>query len=103
VRLAKADQETAQHLFDAAEKRLTSFFGYLSVTNPRARFLVYSRGSFGTKETEEAWLGDVIARFPRLKGRLFVMPVPGRESASFRDPATAELLRTRVREILALP
>jgi hypothetical protein len=25
-----------------------------------------------TKETEEEWLGDVIARFPRLKGRLFL-------------------------------
>jgi hypothetical protein len=38
-----------------------------------------------------------------LKGRLFVMRVPGSESATFRDPATAELLRTRVREILGLP
>ena len=71
VRMAKADEETAANLFDAAETRLTLFFGYLSVTNPRARFLVYSRGQFATKESEEVWLGDVIARFPRLKGRLF--------------------------------
>jgi hypothetical protein len=104
VRMAKADDETAANFFHAAETRLTLFLGYLSVTNPRARFLVYSRGQFATKESEEVWLGDVIARFPRLKGRLFVMPVPGgSESATFRDPATAELLRTRVRAILALP
>jgi hypothetical protein len=104
VRMAKADQETAAHLFDAAQTRLTVFFGYLSVTNPRVRFLIYSRGQFPTKESEEVWLGNVIARFPRLKGRLFLMPVSGgSESATFRDPATAELLRTHVRAILALP
>jgi hypothetical protein len=103
VRMAKADEETAANFFHAAETRLTLFFGYLSVTNPRARFLVYSRGQFATKESEEVWLGDVISRFPRLKGRLFLMPVPGgSESATFRDPATAELLRTHVRAILAL-
>jgi hypothetical protein len=103
ARVAKADQETAIHLFAVAEQRLTLLLGYLGATNPRTRFLVYSRSQFADKGTEAGWLGDVVARFPRLKGRLFVMPVPGAPSATFRDPATAELLRTRVREILALP
>jgi hypothetical protein len=72
--------------------------------NQRTRFLIYSRGRFPSKETEEAWLGDVVARFPRLKNRLFVMSIPGGgANATFRDQPTAELLRTRVRRILALP
>ena len=104
VRVAKGDRETEVFLFDVAEKRLTSFFGYLGAMNQRTRFLIYSRGRFVSKETEAAWLGDVVARFPRLKGRLFLMSVPGGPSnATFRDQATAELLRTRVREILMLP
>ena len=100
VRAAKGDAETQQHLFDIAEKRLTSFFGYLGGVNPRTRFLVYSRGRFQSQE--DKWADDVVARFPRLKGRLFAMVVPGSPNATFRDPATAQLLRARVREILAL-
>ena len=80
-----------------------SFFGYLGAMNPRTRFLVYSRGRFTTQEVETKWTGDVVARFPRLKGRLFAMLVPGSSNATFRDPATAELLRAQVRKILALP
>jgi serine/threonine protein kinase len=99
-RVAKADEGIADHLFDMAQKRLTLFFGYLAAVNPRTRFLVYSRGRFDDDERAGAWLGDVLARFPRLKGRLFVMLVPGGTSATFRDPATANLLRTKVSEIL---
>jgi hypothetical protein len=46
---------------------------------------------------------DVVARFPLLPGRLFTMSIPGgRASATFRDPATARLLREHVHEILGL-
>ena len=103
VRVAKGDRETEVYLFDVAEKRLTLFFGYLGATNPRTRFLIYSRGRFVSKDAEAAWVEDIVARFPRLKGRLFAMLVPGGSNATFREQATAELLRTRVREILALP
>ena len=103
VRVAKGDRETEVYLFDVAEKRLTLFFGYLGATNPRTRFLIYSRGRFVSKDAEAAWVEDIVARFPRLKGRLFAMLVPGSSNATFREQATAELLRTRVREILALP
>ena len=102
ARMAKDDPAIAGHLFDVAEQRLTLLFGYLGATNPRTRFLVYSRGRFESKEMEAAWIADVVARFPRLKGRLFVMAVPGNENATFRDAITAELVRTRVKEILAL-
>jgi hypothetical protein len=65
---------------------------------------LYSRGrSFAAREGEAVWVADVVARFPALKGRLFLMFVPGSPNATFRDSATAELLRTRVREILGLP
>ena len=103
VRAGKGDPETERHLFDIAEKRLTSVFGYLGAVNARTRFLVYSRGRFTSQEAETTWANDVVARFPQLKGRLFAMIVPGSSNATFRDPATAELLRARVRKILALP
>jgi hypothetical protein len=102
-RVAKADAEIADHLFEMAQQRLTSFFGYLNATNPRTRFLVYSRGRFAEEQPAAAWRENVLARFPRLKGRLFVMSVPGGSSATFRDPATASLLRSRVTEILGQP
>jgi hypothetical protein len=39
-----------------------------------------------------------------LKGRVFTMSMPGgRASATFRDPATAQMLRTQIKELLALP
>jgi len=91
------------HLFGVAENRLTLFFGYIGTVNPRTRFLVYSRGRYVSEEAEAAWAADVVARFPQLQGRLFAMMVPGRTSASFRDPETVVLLRARVKEILTLP
>ena len=104
ARAAAGDQELYAHLFDLAQNRLTLFFGYLAAVNPRTRFLVYSRGRFTDPQVASAWVDDVVARFPRLDGRLFTMSVPGGEArATFRDPPTAALLRRRVKEILRLP
>jgi hypothetical protein len=65
---------------------------------------VYSRSRFAEKDAADAWVGDVVARFPMLKGRVFTMSMPGgRASATFRDPATAQMLRTQIKELLALP
>jgi hypothetical protein len=103
ARMAEANSPLADHLFDIAQDRLLGFFGYLAAANPRTRFLVYSRGRvWATAETEAGWMRDVAARFPGLNGRLFKMIVPGRSSTTFRDPETAQLLRTRVQEILGL-
>ena len=103
-RMANADPALEEHLFAVAANRLTLFFGYLGTANPRTRFLVYSRSHFAEKDAAIAWVGDVVGRFPMLKGRLFTMSMPGgRASATFRDAATAKMLRTQIKELLALP
>ena len=89
-----------QHLFNMAQNRLTAFFGYIASVNPRTKFLVYSRARFGTEEG--AWIGDVVARFPQMRDRLFTMPVAGGEKATFREPATMQQLHARVVEILGI-
>jgi hypothetical protein len=103
ARQANTDQALEDHLFALAEARLTLFFGYIGTTNPRTRFLVYSRRHFATKELTTAWMSGVVARFPTLQGRVYLMSMPGgRASATFRDPATARMLRDQVKAILAL-
>jgi serine/threonine protein kinase len=102
-RMANADEALEEHLFALAANRLTLFFGYLGAINPRTRFLVYSRRHFADNGAGDAWVGDVVARFPKLKGRVFTMSMPGgRASATFRDPATAAMLRTQVKAFLGL-
>ncbi len=104
IRPANGDRALEDHLFEVAQNRLLGFLAYLAASNPRAQFLIYSRGRvWRPPEVHAAWTRDVVARFPRLEGRLSTMIVPGNANATFRDPATAELLRTRVKEILRLP
>jgi hypothetical protein len=97
------DRAIRDHLFTGAHTRLSGFFGYLATVNPRTKFLVYSRGRlWPSREAEGSWMGDVIARFPQLEGRLFITVIPGGAKASFRDPATTQQLRAQVSEILGL-
>jgi hypothetical protein len=104
LRWAPTGTALNEALFDAARNRLTLFFAYQAVTNPQVRFLVYSRGrDWPTKSEEDAWVAEVEARFPQLKGRLFTMLVPGRNEGTFRDPATAAMLLAKVEQILRLP
>ena len=95
------DQATITHLSDQAESRLLLFFAYVAARNPRTHFIVYSRRTFQRKGGEAAWLANEEARLPILRGRLHPLTVPGLERASFRQPATAQLIRTRVMEVLA--
>jgi hypothetical protein len=88
------------HFFEMSQHRLTGFFGYVASVNPHTQFLVYSRGRFGSDEA--TWIGNVHARFPHMRGRLHTMVVPGGEKATFRDPATMQLVHARVVEILGL-
>ena len=91
-----------EHLSDQAEFRLMLFFAYLAAANPRTHFIVYSRTAFQRKGGEAVWLTNTEANLPILRGRLHPLTVPGgRERASFRQPATRELIRTRVTEVLA--
>ena len=103
-RMANADEALEVHLFDVAANRLKLFFGYVGTANPRTRFLVYSRSRFDEKDDADAWVGEVVARFPMLKGRVSTISMPGgRASATFRDAATAQMLRAQVKELLVLP
>jgi serine/threonine protein kinase len=102
-RIAAGDPVVAEHLSDVAEHRLLLFFAYLAARNPRTHFIAYSRSQFARKGGEAVWLADKEAHLPILRGRLHPMTVPGgKERATFRDPSTAELLRTRVRQILEI-
>ncbi len=94
------DPAVQKQFFDMAQHRLTAFFGYVASVSPRTKFLVYSRGRFGTDEA--TWVGDVVARFPQMRGRLYTMVVPGGGKATFRDPATMQQLQARVVNILGL-
>jgi len=92
------------HLFELAANRLVGVFGYLAAVNPRTQFLVYSRGSFETADRAARFVSNAETRFPALRGRIHTFAVPGgMEKATFRDPATADLVRARVRDILKLP
>jgi hypothetical protein len=102
-RVAHGDPVVAEHLSDVAEYRLLLFFAYLAARNPRTHFIPYSRGQFARKGGEAVWLADQEAHLPILRGRLHPLTVPGgKEHATFRDPSTAELLRTRVKQVLAV-
>ena len=93
----------SQQLFSSAVDRLVSFFAYVAARNPRTRFLIYSRGRF-VDSRGPAFVGDSEARFPTLQGRLETLNVPGgRETATFRDPNTAQFMRERVTAALSLP
>jgi hypothetical protein len=103
ARVGEGQTAVAEHLFDLAENRFIVFLAYVASRNPRTRFIVYSRGAFQTHGGEEQWVATQVARLPVLKGRLNAFIVPGgRERASFREPQTAQLLRTRVAEVLDL-
>lgn len=102
-RIANKDPTLGDHLFEIAQQRLIGFFGYVASNNPRTRFLVYSRGRpWPPPDGEASWRENFLARFPPLKNRLFTLTVPGGSNATFRNPETANLLRTRVTEILNL-
>lgn len=103
ARVGEGQTVVEEHLFDLAVNRFIVFLAYVAARNPRTRFIVYSRGVFQTVGGEEQWVAGQVARLPVLKGRLNAFIVPGgREKASFRDPQTAQLLRTRVADVLGL-
>src|SRR6266516_725237 len=82
-----------------ADGKIGGFLGYISLGNPLTKFLVYTRRS----DDQGSWASELEKRFPHLKGRVFTMTVPGGpEHASFRDPATQNMLKAKVQSILGL-
>jgi serine/threonine protein kinase len=82
-----------------ADKKVESFLGYIGLSNPNTKFLVYTR----RPGDQSSWTADLESRFPQLKGRVFTIVVPGGpEHATFRDPATVQTLRQQVQTLLGL-
>jgi DNA-binding winged helix-turn-helix (wHTH) protein len=103
-RVAPGQPDVLKPLFNSAVERLISFFGYVAANNPRTQFLIYSRGRFQDYGGPETFTKDVEARFPALHGRLQAWTVPrGPDGATFRDPATTQVVRERVKAALRLP
>ena len=103
ARVGEGQTAIAEHLFELAENRFIAFLAYVAARNPRTQFIVYSRSVFQTHGGEEPWVATQVARFPVLRGRLNAFIVPGgQETASFREPQTAQLLRARVVRVLGL-
>ena len=99
-RVAQGEESILEHLHINARDRLLSFFGYVAATNPRTRFLVYSRGAFTDSEVAAQWVKDWETRLPAMRGRLHTFAVPGGRQATFRDADTARILRERVAAII---
>jgi serine/threonine protein kinase len=102
IRPAAGRSELAKHLFDLAVERLVLFFGYITTSNPRTQFVVYSRTHFDDPERTKQWVEQSEGRFPALRGRLHPFDVPGSGEKTFRDPEVALLMRARVAEVLGL-
>ena len=95
-RVAQGQESILEHLHINARDRLLSFFGYVAATNPRTRFLVYSRAAFTDSEVAAQWVKDWETRLPAMRGRLHTFHVPGDHAATFRDADTARTLHDRV-------
>jgi serine/threonine protein kinase len=86
-------------IMQVADSKIEGFLGYVGLGNKATNFLVYTR----RVDDGGAWKSDIEKRFPQLKNRVFTLHVPGgSEHATFRDPATARLLRQQVETILSL-
>ena len=81
-------------------ERLRLFLAYVGGQRPYTRFLIYTRG-FAEEAERRAWVSEVEQRFPHLEGRVVMVHVPGDDAATFRDPATAAMIKREVEALLA--
>jgi serine/threonine protein kinase len=103
ARIGGNQQPVLDHLFEVAENRLVVFLAYVAARNPRTKFIIYSRSAFAAAEAGHTWVAMQEGRLPVLKGRLNAFHVPASDPvATFRDPATATLLRARVTAVIGL-
>jgi serine/threonine protein kinase len=93
------------------DDKLREFLGDIGSSEPRTRFLVYSRGTdtnWLSPEFQVKWTKEVEDQYPALKGRVKTMlidreMIDGKMTApSFRNPKTREDFLKRVREILGI-
>jgi protein kinase-like protein len=86
---------------DRAWDRTEVFLGYVALANPRTKFIVYSRGSFGDAAGQKRWVTSVVKRFPQLRGRVSVWSVP-LDRETFRHPKTGAEMKNTVVATLGL-
>ena len=96
-----------QDLYDIADRDLIAFLGMVATTNPRTKFLVYSRGTDGHWQDDAyrmSWVAQASERFPALKGRIETQYIVGGvDKGSFDDSVVIEKTRKNVRKLLGLP
>ena len=97
------DPSFSLHLSELTKSKLISFLGYIALGNPNTKFLVYSRSFWRKYIDPEVWRSEAEKRFPSMKGRMIIFPVPGGIEATFRDPKTATDLKRTVISMLDLP
>jgi hypothetical protein len=94
-------------VYELADERLILFMAYVASHVPHTKFLIYSRGTdpdWVQDDKRLDWQKKIEGRFKELKGRITTMVVEGGyQKGTFKDPKTAEDLRTNVTEILKLP
>jgi hypothetical protein len=89
------NEKYVDQLYQPAADKLEVLLGYLALARPSTRFIVYSRGSWETEATRDAWAAMMERRFPRLKGRLIAYKVP-LDRATFRNAETGKEIRAHV-------
>jgi hypothetical protein len=92
-----------RRLYEIADNKLVAFLGFISLGNPRTKFVVYSRGTernWTDVEFRAKWVQKAEGRFPTLTDRITAIAVPGGlEGGSFRNPGTARLMKELVEQL----
>ena len=97
----------AERVYEIVNEKLMAFFAYVGLGDPYTKFLVYSRGAppeGWVEEQQLAFVAEIERRYPHLKGRISTFQVLRAPdgSASFREPATGQMIRERVVTLLGL-
>jgi serine/threonine protein kinase len=93
------DPAASEQTYPFAADKFEMFIGLVGTSNPRTRFLVYSRKSWKDAAERDRWVGNLERRFPVLKGRVRAWSVP-LDRTSFRHPATGAEIKAQVGELL---
>ena len=99
------DAESAkwQMLYRIGDERLCQFIGFVGSVGSKTKFLVYSRGTdvrWEEADFREKWVKELETKYPKLRGRVFTMLIPGRMEGSFHNAKTGEKMRAQVKAIL---
>ncbi len=95
-----------QALYDSQDARLRSLIRAVGAASPHTQFLIYSTGTdqrWTKPEFQSNWVHTLEVELPDLEGRIntmFIEPQPDGKKGTFRDPATMEKVRERVRKMI---